>query len=398
MVDQIDRAAALFRLLLLMLVASFALLPEELQRNWLLYLTASVGLMQLLDPAHRRRLRHHRPGIGLLAILALPVLSLLWASAGADPVDSSDAIKDALVAALCIVGVYVGLAHHESRHPGFERRLFHGLVITALTASWIALAIWWFTLRADAPRPRFEGAWTFINPVHASIFVTSVGVLSIKWWLDGSDRGGLVALATNLTALVLLSVAGARTAAAAYVVIFAGLILTHRPRLALPIAAAVAVIVAAAVGVVGLDDLESIWLSRGLSFRLEIWQQVIDQTRDCSVFVGCGLTTPLFIDTGLEQGERAHSIYLALFYHQGLIGLVVNLLALGLVLRHGLQRGKTPWLGMVGCGLLANLTSGDHLLVRAELFWMYFWLPLLVIAGSSQPLPHSSGNAPRKPA
>jgi hypothetical protein len=86
------------------------------------------------------------------------------------------------------------------------------------------------------------------------------------------------------------------------------------------------------------------------------------------------------------EGHRAHSIYLAALYHQGLLGLIVLLAGTGWLLYRGFTvpgadagtvRG---WAWALAYVLLASATSGDHVLVRATLFWPYFWIPVMVLA------------------
>jgi O-antigen ligase len=188
-----------------------------------------------------------------------------------------------------------------------------------------------------------------------------------------------------------VAVAGARSAAAAYLVVLLGMAAAWRPRAALWVVAGAVLLGAAAVVILGSDVMGEVWLARGLSFRDVVWQQVLAAYEGCNALIGCGLAAPPHVELGSRIGERAHSILLATLYYQGLLGLIVFVAGLGWLLWRGLRHPASPdhrgWACMLGYALLANLTSGDHILVRGELFWLYFWLPAMVTAAMSRGTP-----------
>ena len=137
----------------------------------------------------------------------------------------------------------------------------------------------------------------------------------------------------------------------------------------------------------GDDEFSQVWLRRGLSFRDQIWRATLSAYAECSAMFGCGLTTPLHIEVPHNIATRAHSIFIAALYHQGVVGLLIFVgTAIWLLGRAGpgpAEADPNSWTLIFALALLANLTSGDHVLVRSSLFWAYFWLPAMVLAATA---------------
>lgn len=321
----------------------------------------------------------------MLALILLPAASLLWSSGAA-----GDEPQDLLVAAYCLLLCYVGVAGTLARRPVLADGLA-GLMLLGGNLAAVAAVVGWALADAGGPA-RLEGLWGIDNPVHASVLLlgSSLPVLALvlagqrsRWWL--------VALVAPLGFVLL---AGARTAAAAFLLVILAPAAVRRPRAAVWVLVGALALAAAGVLVLGTDAAVEIWLSRGLSYRDEVWAQVWAAYRQCPALLGCGIATPLTVELGGVSGERAHSIFFAALYHQGLLGLTVFLGALGWLLWRGLRSGSAQargWAWMLGYVLLANVTSGDHVLVRATLFWPSFWIPVMLLAArggeSSRPAP-----------
>lgn len=376
-----------FELALLVLLASFALVPEEHQRNWLLYVTALSGFGFLAYRAHRLALLAAAGSLCLALLLLMPLLSMLWSEPGvAVSTDAlRDSVKEKLVAAVAIVGVYIGLSARFSSPAASDARLKTALLWISLVGVWLALGYWWLWIRPTAKAPRFEGALGFGNPVHAAILAFGCTLPALHGAVSGrSTHQRWLLTAALLTAFGFGLVAGARMAVLAYILIVAVLCGAYRPRWLLLMGCFAAVVLGLVATIVGIDALTEIWLSRGLSYRLDIWGQVWEQSQDCQPLIGCGLIAPLTIVVGPAMGDRAHSLFLALYYHQGLLGLLVFGGVCTFLMARVRRTAQAGWAWMLAFALLANATSGDQILLRATPFWLYFWVPLLMLA-SVQP-------------
>ena len=400
-----------FAVLLVLLIASFFFVPEQHQRNWVLYLAALTAHGALFDKPIVRGAFVGRAGWAVPALLAMPVLSLLWSG----PVDQESA-KDLLLAAYCVLLVYLGVAQLTARSPQTFERLQQTLLLGANLGALLSLAAWASSF--DASWPRLPGALGLDNPVHGSILLLAA---TLPVW-NGFARGRLRVpwLLSCVAPCAFALLAGPRTALAAYILV-AAFLLRVRFRPAAMVAGAVVLGVAGLAALIASDALRAIWLHRGLSFRPEIWEQAWAAYRSCNPLIGCGIAAPLEIEylPGIVT-DRAHSLYVAALHHQGLAGAAVFLAVIVWLLyctRDGapaapMHTGPEPgraslpghwrdWAVMLAYALLASTTSGDHILVRTTLFWCYFWLPVMVLAaaaaGFSEP-GRRRGNSPGDPA
>ena len=370
-----------FAILLALLVASFFFVPEQHQRNWLLYLAALAAHGFLFDRSVLRRAYAGRAGWAVAALIALPALSLAWRDSLA-----VEEAADLLLAAYCILAIHLGIAGLAERRPQAFDHLHHVLLLAANLGALLSIGHW--ALNTDPAAPRLTGWLGLDNPVHASILLLAA---TLPIWDRIARRQlrprWLLACAAPCAFALL---AGARMALAAYLVI---VILQLRGRLRL----AVVVGISALAGLVGLaalvggDALDAIWLGRGLSFRPTIWAEAWAAYQACNPLIGCGVASPLGIEYAPGTiADRAHSLYLAALYHQGLLGLAALLAISGWLLHCGLAKAGNGgvglgrnWAWMLAYALLASATSGDHVLVRTTLFWCYFWLPVMVLAATA---------------
>lgn len=378
-----------FGALFALLIASFYFLPDQAGRNLLLYLTA-LSAHGLLARRRSWSLAYGQAGGWVVLLLVVvPLLSLSWSTSV-----GVDRGKDLLVAGYCVVTIYVGVAWLLNARPALVNALAGLMIVSGNLAAAASLLGWALTL-PTADNLRLEGLWGIDNPVHASVLLLG-GTLPLlsqvlrghrsRWWLMG------LVLPLGFVAL-----AGARTATAAYLLVVVVVAASWRPRAATWVLAGAALLAAGAVWLLGPDAVAEVWLGRGLSFRDVLWDQVWDAYRECNALLGCGIASPLSLEFAGHQGDRAHSIFLAALYHQGLLGFAAFLAALGWLLWQGLRPdlagdgAARGWAWMLGFVLLANLTSGDHVLVRGGLFWPCFWMPVMVLAAmrreSSPPAP-----------
>lgn len=375
-------ASRVFGGLLALLVLSFFVLPDQAGRNLVLYLAALTGHAFLLRGRGRRLAYGHPGGWIVVALVLFPLMSLVWSTEA-----SADQVKDLLVAGYCVLIIYVGLAWLLDDQPVIADRLA-SLLAVAGSLTGAAAIFWWILSAASGGGHRLQGIWGIDNPVHASVLLLGGTVPVLAQVLRGSrSRWWLLGLLVP-ACFVLLS--GARTAAGAYLLVVVAMTAARRPRAAAWVLAGTLVLAVGAVVLLGTEMTAEVWLARGLSYRDLVWQQVWQAYGNCNALVGCGIATPLSLEFAGKVGDRAHGIFLAALYHQGLLGLLIFVVGVGWLLARAL-RPQTPagsplraWGWMLGYVLLANLTSGDHILVRADLFWPSFWLPVMVTAAMSR--------------
>ena len=400
-----------FTVLLALLIGGFFVVPGQQQRNWFLYLAAAAAHWFLFDRRTLRTAFAGRAGWTVPLLLAMPLLSLTWSG-----VVPGDYASDLLLAAYCILLIYLGIAHLTRYAPQALQQLQQILLLGANLGALLSLGHWAVTY--DPHFPRLPGWLGLDNPVHASILLLAAtlpvctgiarGRLQLRWgWACAAP-------------LAFILLAGPRAALAAWLIV---VVVIFRPRLRVRtlVAGAVALGAGGAAALLGSDVLKAIWLDRGLSFRPEIWEQTWSALLSCNPLIGCGVAAPLEIEyrPGMVT-DRAHGLYVAALYHQGVLGAAVFLATITWLLRSvrggplaaragaarfegeraaaasvrrvaanrwdALPGRPGDWAVVLVYVLLATTTSGDHLLVRTTLFWCYFWLPVLVLAASATTL------------
>ncbi len=375
--DGVPLGVRVFAAAFLLLTLSFYALPDQAGRNLLLYVAALLAHAGLVRIAVVQRAFREQGGLILLLLIAVPVASLVWSREAA-----ADDVKDLLIAAYCLVTVYLGVAWVAQWQPRAAATLANVMVIGGSAAGAVALGYW----VGSGPEPgafRLEGLGAIDNPVHASVLLLGGTLPVLVGVLQG--RRHVAWLAGAVVPVCFAALAGARAAAVAYLLVVAVIVWRLRPGLLVWLAGLLVAAAALLVTLLGAGAAE-IWIERGWSFRDTVWHQVWNAYRACSVPFGCGIATPLSIEVADVVGERAHSLYLAALYHQGVVGLAVLLGAAGWLVWRGLTRmdGRAAgWACMLAFTLLANLTSGDHLLVRGSLFWPAFWIPVMMICATT---------------
>ena len=399
-----------FTILLALLIAGFFFVGEQHQRNWLLYVAAAAAHGFLFDRRTLCNAFAGRAGWTVPLLLAIPLLSLTWSG----PV-AGDVAADMVLAAYCILLVYLGVAHLAGNAPWAFERFQQALLLGANLGALLSLGHWAATYGPEWPR--LPGWLGLDNPVHASVLLLAATLPVCTGIAQGRLRLPWMGACALPVAFVLL--AGPRTALVAYVIVVA---FVFRPRLRprAMLAGAVVLGLAGGAALVGSDALRAIWIGRGLSFRPEIWSQAWSAFLSCNPLIGCGIASPLEVEylPGTVT-DRAHSLYVAAIYHQGLLGAAVFLVAMAWLLwcvrgravaapaastRKPLSAWRIPlpgqrrdWAVVLVYVLLASTTSGDHILVRTTLFWCYFWLPVMVLAASTTALSERE-NFPAVPA
>lgn len=215
------------------------------------------------------------------------------------------------------------------------------------------------------------------EPVHPGFVGTLIcfGILSawvfgISDWLQNKSPKILYALGfLVVSSLVLLSatVFQSRTALLGFAVFFFGFLWYQKQYVLGFLVIGFLVVLAFVLGFAEL------LLNRGLSHRVEIWEEVIRQlTTECNIWTGCVPGEKI-----LGQFYHPHNAYLAMLYRNGILGASVFLVFIVIFFTKTL-RVKSRWmlLSLFGWGCL--LTEIDSILTSPEPFWIYFWLPVLM--------------------
>jgi O-antigen ligase len=123
-------------------------------------------------------------------------------------------------------------------------------------------------------------------------------------------------------------------------------------------------------------------LPRGDSFRPLIWSTIFERVWSAAPIFGLGILTPDDVVNGPDVHPHPHSMYLAVLYQGGVVGLGLFLALIAVVIRRLLERLEQPEarvaLGVLVIGLLSYLLDGHELVDRIGETWFLFWLPVAI--------------------
>lgn len=141
-------------------------------------------------------------------------------------------------------------------------------------------------------------------------------------------------------------------------------------------------VLAVCVVVLGWQALSYEFTVRGLSFRDEIWLEVLSRMDGDWLFghgagVGVG---EIFISNGMYTVHNTHCLYLEVLYQFGAIGLalmLVTMMSCGyfLYLRRS-NRLACLWLAMLVAVAVVMLVELNSFASTPNLVWIWFWLPI----------------------
>lgn len=148
-------------------------------------------------------------------------------------------------------------------------------------------------------------------------------------------------------------------------------------------AAVIGVLVALAAAVLWFFP-ESI-TQRGLSYRTEIWADVIRQI-SAKPWFGHGFGTPLkvWVEAVNQSFVDSHNVTLSVVYAGGLVGgalwFAIYLTALREAWRWRRDRWVLVFSAAIVYGLAAGLTEGSSFMSRPKEHWNLIWIPMALLA------------------
>lgn len=122
------------------------------------------------------------------------------------------------------------------------------------------------------------------------------------------------------------------------------------------------------------------WMSsmfpRGLSYRLEIWRDVISMMKGWHLLWGFGNSVSPR-DVADFRFDHAHSVLFSTMFHGGLIALflLVGLVSSVFYVATSQHSGSLS-IALLVFGIAVLLVDGDQLLVKVNIVWIIFWYPV----------------------
>lgn len=324
----------------------------------------------------------------LLLYIVFGLLSITWA----DSPDTSKAVRGAVqVLALFLFFSYLHLTGNEGL---LRRGLFIACCATALISLWHLWAFYGVVgkpfstvLYQGVSEGRLdELGVTPINAMLATLIIAPQAAMLVGLLIAEKGRVyrylGFLALVVLVVYLVALE---RRTAQVALFATVIACLVLYRNRLWLWTFGGLVLV----GGVVFVMFPETV-LSRGFSWRPEIWGATLDKILDAPI-IGHGITNkvvPVIVtdDSGAVLGEfrHPHNMALSVTYNLGIVGLILWVLLWlpGLVVKMFMdadRKGDAYIILPMVAGSTALVFDGGAALSPLHHYWFCFWVPALLI-------------------
>ncbi|MBX9915113.1 MAG: O-antigen ligase family protein [Pseudomonadaceae bacterium] len=315
-----------------------------------------------------------------LLFSAYILLSVLWA--GTDETPLSTLKRPLYLLMLLFAACLISL-----KHPGKLERTTQIAAVVAVLCAGLSLGYFFY----EGAGGRFSGYGALYNPLLSShVFGFFCAYWLSRWYLD-DQLTPLLPLVALAVLWALLVFTGSRTPLLALSACILWLATCQwKPRILLVIAAAIGMALAAKALLsmaaplqLQVDDL----LTRGMSFRPAIWQEVLRQLQD-NLWLGLGYTHPQVFHVPGHPFDLAdtHNIELAVLFCGGIAGLTLWLLMYAYAMTYAWQRRQQPAVliasTLVVFGFFAGLTEGSAFFSRPKEQWFLIWIPLALLAAT----------------
>ena len=317
----------------------------------------------------------------VVALLGYLCLSAFWS----DQLTARDVVGIS-VRGLLVFLFTVAMAECQLRGQ-VQRWLARALAIVGTFAA--AAAIAWFLIEPNS-HGRLFGLGQLDNPVVAALVFSAVIVLVLQMIIMESDkRWRIIGWVSLLVVTAAVYMTGSRNSWISAGCAIGILLLAHRTvdrqRF---IAGVLALFVIALVAVLALvtNDATREWLlPRGDSFRADIWAYAFEMTWTEARWFGFGILTTDQILIGDRAFSHPHSMYLALFFQGGIVGLflfgLLTLFTVRILLLEYQQPSAKLALGLFALALVSYLLDGHELVDKVGETWFLYWLSVGLALG-----------------
>ena len=312
-------------------------------------------------------------GRTLIVFLLYFTLSVCWAS-------PEENVWDLVRRPILVLFLFFGVAFVVQEGKAL---LLSRLVVLAAACAVVAAAYGLFLFSHYPPGERFSGYGALSNP----LLVSHVFGFYFAYWYGqyvtyrtALNRGCALLFVTVLGLLLLAT--GARTpmVGLAAVVVCGAFMRPSKWSFA-----GLGVLVCLALGVALLYP--NLFLQRGLSYRTDIWMNVLSQIFE-RPWLGFGLGTPLVVqlpDIPYPFSDP-HNMTLSVLYHGGITGCVLWLVmyAVGFWATWRQRNSDESIVFMLALiyGVMATMTEGGSFISRPKEHWLLIWVPMALLFAS----------------
>lgn len=378
---------------LILLVLGFFISPTPgtHEQIFMYFVIIPFVLTLLVSPGKNYGFAVHDPLFWMLsALLVFLAATSLWA-----PDFTPDILFYFAKRIFYILALFLATKLIINRFPGYERLLVHLIVFSA---SLVAVGVLFhylgehgFTLvRLFPEKGSFLTLGRYNNPIRAG-WIWGASSLCCFWLIltPRSSRSFRVFIwpLLLLPQLALLLVTLSRGPLLAFVLTLPLMILLTSRKIfeKKNIVIFFLLAVSAIALLFGTDIFEKLLddpiRARGLDYRLALWQQSLEMTRN-DVWFGLGYSrdAPLTIAPGISY-PHSHNFILDVFRFAGVAGVLLllahHLYWLFISLKEKEEIRLWGLIFLYGC--LCLLTNGKYVLANLSEFWFIYWLPISII-------------------
>ena len=324
---------------------------------------------------------------GFLALVGLLVylpLTSLWST----PWDPRGALSQATRAVL--VFAFVVSIAECMQVDWFRQRMTWVVSVVGASAATAAMWVFFATPPEDG---RLNGLGQLDTHVAAGMVFAVAAICGLSWLLDaGSPRSAKAKAAVTVAVAVLVvavALTGSRNAMACGL-LGVGVVLIARRAPSASHCVAWVVALAAALGgaliaaYVLVPGADTLILPRGDSLRLGIWSYYGERIAESRWF-GLGILTDDITEIDGLPVLHPHSLFLAVAWQGGLVGLTLLFVVIGATLKtllhHFAAAEAKLGLAIWSIGLPGYLIDGHELIDKIGWTWLLFWLPVAIGLG-----------------
>ncbi|RRV09441.1 O-antigen ligase domain-containing protein [Pseudomonas sp. v388] len=367
-----SKVSIYFSAALIVFLLSYILNPSAKVTNNLFYaLIALPGLFFML--------KHRGAGVLGQPLGVAWAVFMAWFLAPALVAGEFQFYKHILYVSLfvCVVG---GLVSNEFfRSSPFIRGQFWTVCLYILAVSVYGWSTGQFALgeRVNLLPARME------NVIYASGWLVCCLALALPVWVRERRwvEAGCAVFVTLLVAAFIVQTRTALVGAAFLFGVCALYSLYRSPKRSVPVLLALAAVAALGFWVVKDEQWIQLLLVRGDSYRIELFQIMTGEWRNCGWLLGCGVE--FHTDQTLTGGmpiQHPHSIFVSMGLYTGAVSLVLFLVVMAATLWNAV-RLREGWGLYLACALVMLNFDGAKLIGNPDELWVLVLLPAAMVLG-----------------
>lgn len=321
----------------------------------------------IMQPTLSARLLRHPILIAYIAFASYMTLTLLWT-------DSDTSAQSLIKRPIYVLVLLLSAALLASERPQLLSRTLRAAGVAAAISGALSYGYFLYNGHGIVGNERFSGYGTLYNPLLSAHVYGFFAAFWLASWFTGREPSATPLICLALLGVVIVAT-GSRTPLLALSTTALWLCMLNVNRRSL-----IVFVIGLALGAGLLYLYPSAIMSRGLSYRPDIWIEALKLANEQPLF-GYGYEHELLLEL---KGSKLifndpHNIELAVLLAGGLVGLVLWTVLYTIALGYSWRNRSNPEVVIASAllifGLVAGLTEGRDFLSRPKEHWFLIWIP-----------------------